>query len=73
MSCGSVYPERVGGVWGGGLWGGGGHRLRSVTNNACFETEMGASLVVHWLRLHAPNARDQVQCLVRELDPASHN
>ena len=57
MSCGSVYPEAVGGGgWVGvGRWG---HVLRSVTNNTCFQTEMRASLVVQWLRLHAPNAGD---------------
>jgi len=35
---------------------------------------VGTSLVVQWLRLHAPNARGaQVQSLVRELDPMSHS
>ena len=28
---------------------------------------MGTTLVVQWLRLHAPNTRAQVQCLFREL------
>ena len=34
---------------------------------------LGTSLVVQWLRLHAPNAGAQVRFLVRELDPACHN
>ena len=29
---------------------------------------LGTSLVVQWLRLHAPNVRIQVQSLVRKLD-----
>ena len=31
------------------------------------------SLVVQWLRLRAPNARAQVQPLVKQLDPACCN
>ena len=31
------------------------------------------SLLVHWLRLHAPSAGAQVPSLVRELEPASPN
>ena len=33
----------------------------------------GTSLVVHWLRLQAPHAGDQVRSLVRELDSTSRN
>ena len=40
-----------------------GDRIRKELN--------GTSLVVQWLRLHAPNAR--VQSLVRELDPVRRN
>ena len=31
----------------------------------------GASLVVQWLRLHAPKAGARVPLLVKELDPTS--
>lgn len=37
------------------------------------EPELGISLVVLWLRLHAPAAGGQVQPLIRELDPACCN
>ena len=33
----------------------------------------GTSLVVQWLSLHVPSAGDQVQPVVRELDPTRHN
>ena len=35
--------------------------------------ESGISLVVEWLRLHAPTAGGQVRPLVRELDPTCCN
>ena len=34
---------------------------------------LGTSLVVHWLRHHAPNAGDLVYSLVGELDPTCCN
>ena len=34
-----------------------------------FKTKSGTSLVVQWLRLHAPNAGGPGSILVRELDP----
>ena len=33
----------------------------------------GTSLVVQWLRLHAPNSEGAIGSLVRELDPTCHN
>ena len=34
---------------------------------------IGTFLVIRWLRLHTPNAGDQLQSLVRELDLICHN
>ena len=37
------------------------------------QAKMGASMVVQWLRLCAPNPRAQVHFLVEEPDPTCHN
>ena len=41
--------------------------------NLVLKNKQGTSLVVQWLRLHAPNAGGLVRSLVRELDPACLN
>ena len=41
-------------------------------HGAVITGEVGASLVVQWLRLRAPNSGARVQSLVRELDPTCH-
>ena len=46
----------------------------AVTNHQqTLKSDMRTSLVVQWLRLHAPDAGAQVWSLVRELAPTSCN
>ena len=64
-------PEELGGMW--EIWHQGHGLLDRDTDFFVVRSNLGASLVVQRLRVHAPNTGGQTHFLVREVDPTSCN
>jgi len=74
LQCSCLENPRDGGAWWAAVYGVAQSRTQlKRLSSSSKQAKMGASLVVQWLRFHAPNPRAQVHFLVEEPDPTCHN